>query len=163
MLRMQAKRRAWWLLVPAAGVVGAFLLPTPDEFEFLRGGTPVPVEGFRETRDDWRGVYPLPGAHGRAWTFRVRADDVEKTLKQRLSSESGWVMNGIGEMYERAGPRKGQVGRKSWVYVNQDTGGVAVFVRYLRPDAGPTCAVIVREPRNAWGRIKHLGRRMVAR
>ena len=53
--------------------------------------------------------------------------------------------------------------RTTRLYENTDTGGVAVFVRYMRPGAGPTCAVIVREPRNAWGRFKHLGRRVFGR
>ena len=153
---MGARKKAWWLLVPAAGVVGALFLPMPDEFAFLEGGTPVCVEGFRERREDWRTIYPLPGA-------RERADAVEQALDRRLSPARGWEQNGTDEMYEVEKKGQERVVRTSKLYQNVDIGGVAAFVRYLRPGAAPTCAVIVREPRDAWGRFKHLGRRVFGR
>ncbi len=160
---MKAKRKAWWLLVPAAGVVGAFLLPTPDEFAFLKGGTPVPVADFRESKDDWRATYPLRGSRERAWSFRGSADAVEAEIGRELTSGRGWQQTGRMTFFDHPGMGKDWVGRTSRLYENVDTGGVAIFVRYEKPGKGPTCAVIAREPRNAWGRIKHLGRRMVAR
>lgn len=166
------KRRARWLfLAPAALLFTVVLMPPPDDFAFLREhGTPIPAGEASENRGLVR-VYAKMRGRERAWSYRLPAAAQLARIRARLPSRLGWSEVGSGETTETIAAPSGKKGKervikRSVALENMDTGAVVLFVDHVKPIKGTTCAAIVHERQGlaaAWGRVKNLGRRIVAR
>jgi hypothetical protein len=161
---MARSRRARWLfLLPFFAIVGTALLPQPDAFAFMKEGKAVSPDALAGIRNEWNRHFPLRTPRDRAWDFSGRADDVLTTIRRRLTRPRGWcdVAQSTDTIEDRKGRRR--VVQAVYLFQNEDTGALAIFVDHKGTRNPVACSVLVREPRNPWGKVKSLVRNLIPR